>query len=478
MSLINKFKQSLFLKNFSYLVIGNVTARAINMVTNVILARWLEPTGYGLYSLILTYISIFSVVASLGMQYITNKYVARNQDYSKKYLYICFTIRFFGYALAVLTLFIYNTASLKLEAILLYALLLGIFCDSLWGGLQSVAFGMQRMQWNSIIDVSTSVITLCIYLILQFIDSNFINVRVVIWIYVVIYFIKNIVYWLTLKYTHLIRGNVHYKSIEKQDFLIFLKEGIPFYVLSLMGLFTNQFPIVFLQNHSGLNEVAYFNTANKLLMPLTILLSTALTALFPNQSQLYVKNHTKFWQQAHKMFFFILFVGSIFSFIISVYRNEIVWILYGDKYKNTGSVMAFQCWYIVMFAFFSLNGNILGASDKQKLLMIESIIYAIITTPIIFWGSYHGAVGLALAYVIASVLNIIYLYAMLYKISGNIMTIRSSIRSIVVMACFALISFLTPVNWSIFAKTLFVVLILLITYKIYEYKTENQISEK
>ena len=97
-----------FLKNFSYLIAGSVLGRALNMVTNIILARWLEPNGYGEYSLVLTYIALFSAISSLGMQFIINKYVARNQENSKKYLLICFFWRAIGCVIAALSLLFYN----------------------------------------------------------------------------------------------------------------------------------------------------------------------------------------------------------------------------------------------------------------------------------------------------------------------------------------------------------------------------------
>lgn len=443
------------------------------MVTNVLLARWLEPTGFGLYSLLLTYISIFSAIASLGMQFITNKYVARNQENSRKYLYICLTIRIVGYALAVIALLIYDYESLQLESFLLYALLLGIFCDSLWGGLQSIAFGMQRMQWNSIIDVSTALLTLSTYLLMLLINKDFINVKSVVWIYIFIYLIKSFAYWITLKKKNLIRGTFSLKSIKRIEFERMLKEGLPFYILTLMGLFTNQFPIVFLEDNSGLEEVAYFNTANKLLLPLTILLSNALTALFPNQSQLYVKDSQKFWLQSRKMFGLIIFAGSIMAFAVSIFRDEIVWLLYGSSYKNTGGVMAFQCWYIVLLAFFSLNGNVLGAADRQKLLMIESIVYAIITTPIIYLGSFKGAQGLSIAYVIASLINLVYLYCILHKISGSVFTFRAAIKTFSIIFIFSGLSFLIPSSCPIIIRFAIVAIILLLSFKIYVNKKTN-----
>lgn len=465
--LLQRFKKSLFLKNFSYLIVGNVTARAVNMVTNVLLARWLEPTGFGMYSLLLTYISIFSAIASLGMQFITNKYVARNQEDSKKYLYICLTIRIVGYTLAVVALLIYDFEYLQLESFLLSALLLGIFCDSLWGGLQSIAFGMQRMQWNSIIDVSTALLTLSIYLLVLSINKNFINVKSVVWIYVFIYFIKNLAYWITLERKRLVKGNATFGTIKKSDYTRLLKEGFPFYILTLMGIFTNQFPIVFLENNSGLEEVAYFNTANKLLLPLTILLSNALTALFPNQSQLYINDNQKFWLQSRKMFGLIILAGSTIAFAVSVFRDDIVWLLYGSSYKSTGGVMAFQCWYIVLFAFFSFNGNVLGAADKQKLLMIESIVYAIITTPIIYIGSFKGAQGLSVAYVIASLINLVYLYFILHKISGSFLNIKAAINMFSILSFFSVLSFIIPSTAPIIIRACVVAIIISISYKFY-----------
>lgn len=470
------FKGHVFLKNFSYLIAGNITSRAINMVTNVIVARWLEPAGYGLYSLVLTYVSLYSAIASLGLQYIINKLVARNQDNSRKFFYICLVLRCIGYLIAVVVFLFSDIASFHLDTIILYAVLIGIFCDSLWGGLQSIAFGMQRMEWNSIIDVSTAALTLFTYILLQLSSNNLITVETVTWIYIGIYIIKNITYWGVLEKTHLITGNYSIKSIQKKECKTIIRESSPFYILVLMGLFTNQLPIVFLEDHSGINEVAYFNTANKLLLPLTILLSNALTALFPNQSQSFVQDREKFWRTSKQMLLIIIIGGSLLAFSVSVLKDDIVWLLYGQNYNSTGNVMAYQCWYIVLFAVFSLNGNILGAADKQKILMVESIVYAVITTPIIYYGSFYGADGLSISYVIASVINLFYLYYILHKISKSIFNFRTVIISLFILLFFSCFAYLIPSDTTIIVKVGLIVLIWLLTYRFYVAKRKTWLA--
>lgn len=470
------FKGHVFLKNFSYLIAGNITSRAINMVTNVIVARWLEPAGYGLYSLVLTYVSLYSAISSLGLQYIINKLVARNQDNSRKFFYICLVLRCIGYLIAVVVFLFSDIASFHLDTIILYAVLIGIFCDSLWGGLQSIAFGMQRMEWNSIIDVSTAALTLFTYILLQLSSNNLITVETVTWIYIGIYIIKNITYWGVLEKTHLITGNYSIKSIQKKECKTIIRESSPFYILVLMGLFTNQLPIVFLEDHSGINEVAYFNTANKLLLPLTILLSNALTALFPNQSQSFVQDREKFWRTSKQMLLIIIIGGSLLAFSVSVLKDDIVWLLYGQNYNSTGNVMAYQCWYIVLFAVFSLNGNILGAADKQKILMVESIVYAVITTPIIYYGSFYGADGLSISYVIASVINLFYLYYILHKISKSIFNFRTVIISLFIILFFSCFAYLIPSDTTIIVKVGLIVLIWLLTYRFYVAKRKTWLA--
>ena len=447
MSFIERYNQSIFLRNFSFLMIGNILGRAINMITNIILARWLTPTGYGEYSLFLTYVVLFSAIASLGMQFITNKYVARNQNESRKYLYLSFCWRIIGYIFAVISvLLFYEISSSEFMQAILYALLIGVFLDSLWSGLQSIAFGMQRMEWNSIIDVVISAITALLYIGIQYYNSSLLTVENVIIIYLVLYLLKNIVYYISLQNSHLITGNYKITNVTAEDLKKLFMEGFPFYILVIMGLFTNQLPSIFLNRNSGIEEVAYFNTANKLLLPMTILLSTAMTALFPNQAKLFAIDQKRYWEQCKKILDYLLLTGCIMALLVSMFRNELVNVLYGDAYTNTGSVMTFQCWYFVMFAIFSFNGNILGAADRQKVLSIESVLYAIITTPIVYYGSFYGAQGLSQAYAMSTLINIVYIYIILYKVSDKTLPLKALLRHIVILSSLVFGTFILIYN--------------------------------
>lgn len=453
MTVFSRINNSPFLRNFSALTIGQLLSRAINMITCVILARWLAPEGYGEYSLIVTYIALFGVVAALGMNYIINRFVARNQDNSNKYFRICLILRLLGFIIAVIALIVYNCFRQEpFEHSVILALLAGVFFESIWSALQSVSFGMQRMEWNSIVEVITAALTALVYILIQFVSPSLLSVQSVIIIYLIILVGKDSLYYVILQKQHLLTVNSDCSVVSYNDVKDVLSQGLPFYILALVGIFTNQFPIVFLEEHAGIEEVAYFNTANKLLLPLTILMSTALTALFPNQSKLFITDKTKYWEQIKKMVWFIILAGGVMAFIITLFKNEIVILLFGEAYACTGDVMAFQCWYIVMFALFSLNGNALGASDNQKLLSIESIVFALITTPIIYYTSFRGAVGLSVGYCIASFFNVIFLYGVLIRVSNRRLSQAFIAKATFVLSCLIVISVSIPSSWNIIIR--------------------------
>lgn len=411
-------KNSLFLRNFSVLTLGESVGHVINMLTNIYLARLLTPAFYGEYTLLMTYISLFYTVSALGLRQIVIRTIARNQNNSRIVFYYSVLLRLYGYVLGVIVLFVYNWISpLGMSDFLIAALLLGVFAQSFWDAFQNVAFGMQRMEWTSIINVTGSICILLTYIVLP---ASVISVEMVAIIYIAWFLLKDMAYLVSLYRNHLLTrdsSNVVMESIGTRKRM--LKDSMPFYILSIFTMFSSQFPILFLERNSSIEEVAYFNTANKLLLPMTMLINTSLVALFPNQAQLFVENKVAFANQVKRIMSFIIGLGILLGIVITLFRTELVWVLYGGKYANTGEVMAFQCWYLVVYTIFGFIGGTMGAADRQNLLAGCSIAYAVVSVPFLFYGSYYGAQGLALAYIVASAVNMTYHYYFLNKILDN-----------------------------------------------------------
>ena len=82
----------------------------------------------------------------------------------------------------------------------------------------------------------------------------------------------------------------------------------------------------------------------------------------------------------------------------------------------------------------------LSALDKQKLLATLSIFYGVIASPIFYFGTKSGAIGLAWAFVIAAFLNMTYHWV----IFRNLLEKRISILySFIMFSSIGLLTFVT-----------------------------------
>jgi len=234
----------------------------------------------------------------------------------------------------------------------------------------------------------------------------------------------------------------------------------------------NQLPILFLNLNSGAAEVAYFNTANKLLLPITLFITTAMTALFPNLSKLYIVDKIIYKEKIRTALFAIALLGVVGAVTVSFFSSEIVSVLYGHEYQNTSLVMTYQCWFIIAFAFFCFFGSIFSSADKQKLLSYLSIAYAIVSVPILWVGSLYGAEYLSLAFIVTAVINMSYHWYFMQKILPSPLSIAFTIKLfsfIVLPFCF---SFLIPNQLGLSVK----IFIYLCSLGLFGYVVKNYIK--
>ena len=197
-----------------------------------------------------------------------------------------------------------------------------------------------------------------------------------------------------------------------------------------------------------------------------ILVNTIFSAYFPNQSQLYATDRKKFASQTKKILLLVAFFVSISAFGVSLFRYEIVNILYGQQYIGAVDVMAYQSWYMALYALFCLNGNTLGAADSQKKLAICSIVYAVLSAPILFYSSKFGAVGLSIGFIITSFINLLYIFPIMMKTINNSLSYCYSIKVLGLIFGFMFFSFVIPnTPNNLLHRCLFVTLIFLVIIK-------------
>ncbi|MEQ3237752.1 oligosaccharide flippase family protein [Bacteroides cellulosilyticus] len=412
----NKFvnKQGFF-RNISILTTCNLFVNIVNLFTNMYLARILRPEGYGRYGVIITLSGILMTISSLGIRQVAIRRISQQQGSSWKQYKISITARLTGYIAVAILYFVYSILYQNQTFFFFIVVISNTLLLTIWDGIQNVAFGMQRMEYTGYINIISSIIILFIYIVLPI---GWVSVLGVLVIQIIISSFKNICYYGKCKSEHLFTYSDN-TPVSKVAVIDMIKESFPFYLLAVLTLFSTQWPVIFLANHSGIVEVAYFNTANKLMVPASVMLTTIMSALLPNLAKEYIYDYERFISKINAIFKVLVILGIFCCISLTLFRDELVYLIYGNEYKNTGNVMLTQCWYLVFHSVFALFGNVLTVVRKERIIVILSLLYAIINTAIFWPASYYGATVLSYGIILGCIINMSYHYYFLRKsVSG------------------------------------------------------------
>ena len=160
---------------------------------------------------------------------------------------------------------------------------------------------------------------------------------------------------------------------------------------------------------------------------------------------------------------FFTTIGIIGAFVISLFRTEIISILFGPKYILSADAMAYQCWYTVLYALFCLIGTVLGALNRQKLLAILSTFNAIVVTPILWIGAHHGAKGLAIAFVAGALVNMTYTWYYFQKYLPKKIDIKYSLTLFLAIISSIFVSRMIPTGFTLLKVIILCLLIAIVS---------------
>lgn len=463
------FATGSFAKNWAYLFTSSVLSLALGMISLIRVARVLAPAGYGYFNILQTSAHMGMVIAGLGMRNVIIRACARNPEKSKSLYVTALSVRFL-FSLAVgMGIVLYSFLSPHVLPVSLsgFAIML-LFGQILWDTTESVSFGLQRMEFSS----RTNTIGSAIWLIWVWcVPISVLTVAAICFSFALLQILKAI----TLSYqVKRVIPNVHSlaRSNLKKDALSLIITSLPFYWLLLLETMQADLSVLILAQRSSPEQVGLFNIGFRLLRPLRLLFLTNISVLYPYLSRVKEENPAQYMRAIERVLKITLIAGGLSAFLISLLRTEVVRFLFGEKYIGSADALAYQCWYINLWAIMILIGTSLLASDRQRLWAVLTTVYTIFMLPIVWFTAAHGATVLASGIAVAIAANLIFIWPFFKKSLPGKFQSRDVIRSFVVLGIAILCSWLIPDNISLPTKILIscVVLCILVILLLKEWK--------
>lgn len=446
-------------KNWSILTFSNLLGQGLGMFATIIVARSLLPAEYGYYSLVMIYADMGVIVAALGMKQIIIRELSRHPQYAKQYLKKIARYQFIASIPVVIFILAYsyytNQSLFELSGAsigLLYSLLVVMVFNS-------IAFSHEDFVLPSVLNLLERMLWV---LLLWIMPHSWLTLSHIAFLYVSVQWLKSLVLMIVVYQKNYIQ---HTSETAVSNLL---KMAAPLYWVELLVIVTDQVPILFLSANSASEQVGFFYASLKLILPVETMIATLMSVIMPGLAKAH-GDDVLFRKMITRAIIVIVMIGITVAFVTTILSNEIIYIIFGEKYQTSALVLQYQIWFAVLVAILDFMGTALIASDNQKKLGIISTIAALISLPIMWFSSFYGAQGLATGFLLVGIFNIIYWWPYFQRLHATPFSLKLTLSlSMALSGSFILANYVANTQGVLLRIIIVCVVMMIMAYYLYQ----------
>lgn len=356
--------------NVAWAMGGKIVNMAGALLVGILVARYLGPEQYGLMNYVISYVAIFTVISSFGLDNIEIRELSRQPEKKDVIMGTCLRIRFvcatIAFFLVGLTLILYKADTFTTLMILCYSATLYTNC-----------FNLVRNYFTSIVkneyivktEISRTIIGAIIKVFLLLLKAP------LEWfIFAVIFDTVLVASGYCFSYRKII-GKLTIWKYDKTKVPFFLKEAFPLVLSGAAVIIYQRIDQVMIGNMIDKSSVGYFATAGKfldLILFLPMVLSQTITPILINTRE---KGTTQEYEEKKKYFVSVVVWCAIaLAFLTSVLSYWLIFLTYGEKYILAVPVLQIMAWKTVGMALSSAGGQIIIMEGLQKWAFIRNLV--------------------------------------------------------------------------------------------------------
>lgn len=358
-------------KNIIYNVIYQVLILVIPLIMAPYLSRVIGANGVGIYSYTYSVVYYFMLLTMLGVNNYGNRSIAKVKDDKSKLSKTFWSIYLFQLLFGILMLIVYFTYILcfsqryriifLLESLFILSSMLDI--NWLFFGLEEFKITIVR---NSLVKILSVILIFC------FVKSN-----EDVWKYVLIMsfttFLSQIFLW------GFVRKKVGFCKIKLNDILVHVKPNLILFIPVIAISLYKMMDKVMLGSLSDINEVGFYENAEKIVsIPIT-LISALGTVMLPRITNIITKGEEhKVKEYIHTSIIFIMFMAYAMTCGLIAVGYNFAPLYYGVEFKKTGLLIMILSLTLPFLSFANvIRTQYLIPKEKDKIYVISVSLGAI-----------------------------------------------------------------------------------------------------
>ena len=376
--------------NMSWLMISQIITSVCAFVWTILTARYLGVSEYGIFGTAVSFASIFSVCADLGVTTYIVRSISTDFDNEKKYLGnavgIKLALAIFYLIVVLLALFILGWDNYIVVICFLFAFenVIKSFQNVLYSSFQA----HEMIKYQAITNTLLNVLTFIFILAITFTNYG-------LWGITFAYILANVValIYVTLALSKKIMPPKPLFDLKCCKKLII--GGLPFALTGLFYTVYYSIDMVMLTQFVGSYATGLYNSSYKLINVLTLFYGIYTAVIFPVMSKLFKQDGDLLQLSFVKSIKYLLLVIIPIAIASFFYGGDVIALCYGNQYSEAGDVLKILIWTV---CFLFINGAcsmILNASHKElsvtKIYLVAALVNVGLNLVLIPHFSVYGA---------------------------------------------------------------------------------------
>ena len=369
---IIKMTASKFVKNVSWIFIGNVAHAALQFLLNILVARRFGSADYGLINYGASLIAFFSTICTLGFNGVITKSFVENEDKSWTYLSSAIILRCIASLISIVLLQgliqIANPNESRMQVVILFQSF----------GILFSAFDLfvywfqykQQAKYVAIIRLAAFAVSalwrIFAVFIFESIEAYVAGASAETAFYAVFLYC---LYWKCSGFKHPIFDWSLLKKL--------LSTSYPFIFASILTVIYMQTDKIMLQKMIDSSAVGLYSVSQTLAGAVSVIPVALIEGFRPDIMHYKVNNDEMYRKRLMQLYGIVFWVCIAYCLFITTCSRQIIGILYGSEYIDAASSLSVIVWYTSFSYFGAINNLYLIAEAKTKWVQLLTLIGAV-----------------------------------------------------------------------------------------------------
>lgn len=417
-----------FIKNLSWIFVGNIVHAILQFSLNIYVARILSTSDYGLINYVASLIAFFISVGTLGFNGVITQKFAEYEENAGEYLGSAILARILFSLFSVISLQIIVHIS-EPDNKLLHIIVL---CQSLTVVFSSFDLIMYWFRYKSQANV-IAILRLAAFMFSAIWRVAALTVQKSVTFYVLgtsseIVLFSVFMLWAYIKYSPY-KFTYSVKTIKKL-FVV----SYPFISSAILVTIYGQTDKIMLKSMLDSSSVAYYSVSLTLAGAISIIPAALIEGFRPDIMSFKIKDEQMYQKRLRQLYGIVFWLCTAYCLFITIFAKPIILLLYGEKYLPAVPALAIIVWYTSFSYFGAINNMYLVAEKKTKWVQVITLFGAVINIilnavliPIL------GILGASVASLITQVVSNFGIQSLIPQLRGNFKLI---IEGILLKNCF------------------------------------------